>query len=135
MEKTDNEESIRTIHRGIELGINFFDTSDMYGPFKNEILVGKALRPYRDKVVIATKFGLMRNENGEWLGINGRPEYVKKACEDSLKRLKIDTIGLYCQHRVDPNTPIEETVGAMSRLVEEGKVRFLGLSEGGASSR
>ena len=132
--KTDDEESIRTIHRGIELGINFFDTSDMYGPFKNEILVGKALRPYRDKVVIATKFGLMRNENGEWLGINGRPEYVKKACEDSLKRLKIDTIDLYYQHRVDPNTPIEETVGAMSRLVEEGKVRFLGLSEAGAST-
>ncbi len=132
--KTDDEESIRTIHRGIELGINFFDTSDIYGPFKNEILVGKALRPYRDKVVIATKFGLMRNENGEWLGINGRPEYVKKACEDSLKRLKIDTIDLYYQHRVDPNTPIEETVGAMSRLVEEGKVRFLGLSEAGAST-
>jgi aryl-alcohol dehydrogenase-like predicted oxidoreductase len=132
--KTDDEESIRTIHRGIELGINFFDTSDIYGPFKNEILVGKALRPYIDKVVIATKFGLMRNENGEWLGINGRPEYVKKACEDSLKRLKIDTIDLYYQHRVDPNTPIEETVGAMSRLVEEGKVRFLGLSEAGAST-
>lgn len=132
--KTDDEESIRTIHRAIELGINFFDTSDMYGPFKNEILVGKALRPYRDKVVIATKFGIMRNEKGEWLGINGRPEYVKKVCEDSLKRLGIDTIDLYYQHRVDPNTPIEETVGAMSRLVEEGKVRFLGLSEAAAST-
>jgi len=128
------KESIKTIHRAIELGINFFDTSDMYGPFKNEILVGKALKPYRDKVVIATKFGIMRNEKGEWLGINGRPEYVKKACEDSLKRLGIDTIDLYYQHRVDPNTPIEETVGAMSRLVEEGKVRFLGLSEAAAST-
>jgi len=112
----------------------FFDTADMYGPFKKEILVGKALKPYRDKVVIATKFGIMRNEKGGWLGINGRPEYVKKACEDSLKRLNIDTIDLYYQHRVDPNTPIEETVGAMSKLVEEGKVRFLGLSEAAAST-
>ncbi len=122
-------ESIKTIHRAIELGITFFDTADMYGPFVNEELVGKALRPYRNKVTIATKFGNVRGKNGERLGISGTPEYVRQACEASLKRLGIETIDLYYQHRVDPNTPIEDTVGAMSRLVEEGKVRFLGMSE------
>lgn len=128
----DDQESIKTIHRAIELGINFFDTADMYGPFINEELVGRALKPYRNKVIIATKFGNVRGPNGERLGVNGRPEYVRRACEASLKRLGTDTIDLYYQHRVDPNTPIEETVGEMSRLVEEGKVRFLGLSEASA---
>jgi aryl-alcohol dehydrogenase-like predicted oxidoreductase len=122
-------ESIRTIHRAVELGITFFDTADMYGPFINEELVGKALKLYRDKVVIATKFGNVRGKNGERLGISGKPDYVRQACEASLKRLGVETIDLYYQHRVDPNTPIEDTVGAMSRLVEEGKARFLGLSE------
>jgi len=125
----NDEESIKTIHRAVELGITFFDTADMYGPFINEELVGKALKPYRDKVVIATKFANVRGKNGERLGISGKPEYVRQACEASLKRLGIETIDLYYQHRVDPNTPIEDTVGAMSRLVEEGKVRFLGMSE------
>lgn len=122
-------ESVKTIQRAVELGITFFDTADMYGPFVNEELVGKALRPYRKNVVIATKFGNMRGKNGERLGVNGKPEYVRQACEASLRRLGIDTIDLYYQHRVDPVTPIEDTIGAMSRLVEEGKVRFLGMSE------
>jgi aryl-alcohol dehydrogenase-like predicted oxidoreductase len=127
--RRDDEESIRTIHRAIELGVTFFDTADMYGPFINEELVGQALRPYRGKVVIATKFGNVRGPNGERLGISGRPDYVRQACEASLKRLAVETIDLYYQHRVDPETPIEDTVGAMARLVEEGKVRFLGMSE------
>ncbi len=122
-------ESTATIHRAIELGINFFDTADMYGPFVNEELVGKALRPHRNRVIIATKFGNVRGKNGERLGISGKPEYVRQACEASLKRLGVETIDLYYQHRVDPDTPIEDTIGAMSRLVEEGKVRFLGMSE------
>ena len=130
----DDEESIRTLRRAIDLGVTFFDTADMYGPFVNEELVGKALRPHRAGVVIATKFGNVRGPKGERLGINGRPEYVRQACEASLRRLGVETIDLYYQHRVDPNTPIEETVGAMSRLVEEGKVRFLGLSEAAAET-
>ncbi|MDB5233415.1 MAG: aldo/keto reductase [Hymenobacter sp.] len=126
----DDAESTRTLHRALDLGVTFFDTADMYGPFKNEELLGRALKGRRDAVVLATKFGIERDPNDPARrGINGRPEYVKAACEASLKRLGTDHIDLYYQHRVDPSTPIEETVGAMSRLVEEGKVRFLGLSE------
>jgi aryl-alcohol dehydrogenase-like predicted oxidoreductase len=125
----DESESIATIHRALELGIDFFDTSDIYGPFTNEVLVGKALRPYREQVVIATKFGVVRDPDGTRRGISGRPEYVRQACDASLKRLGIDTIDLYYQHRIDPNTPIEETLGAMADLVKAGKVRYLGLSE------
>ncbi|MCL6444161.1 MAG: aldo/keto reductase [Alicyclobacillus sp.] len=130
----DDVESIATIHRAIELGITFLDTADMYGVGRNEELVGRAVRDRRDKVIIATKFGNVRGPNGEFLGINGRPEYVKAACDASLKRLGIETIDLYYQHRVDPNVPIEETVGAMAELVQAGKVRYLGLSEAAAST-
>ncbi len=125
----DEEESIATIHRAIELGVTFLDAADMYGPFTNEKLVGKAVRDRRDQVVLATKFGNERREDGSWVGVNGKPEYVKKACDASLGRLGVDTIDLYYQHRVDPEVPIEETVGAMKNLVEAGKVRYLGLSE------
>jgi len=125
----DDEESVRTIHRAVELGVTFFDTADMYGPFINEELVGRALKPHRRKAVIATKFGNVRGPKGERLGINGRPEYVRSACEASLRRLGLETIDLYYQHRVDAETPIEDTVGTMARLVEEGKVLFLGMSE------
>jgi aryl-alcohol dehydrogenase-like predicted oxidoreductase len=125
----DEAESIATIHRAVELGVTFFDTSDIYGPQTNEILVGKALHAHRDKVVIATKFGIVRDPDGTRRGISGRPEYVRQACDASLKRLGIDTIDLYYQHRIDPNTPIEDTVGAMAELVNAGKVRYLGLSE------
>jgi aryl-alcohol dehydrogenase-like predicted oxidoreductase len=125
----DDEESIATIHRALDLGVDFLDTADMYGPFKNEELVGRAIKDRRGEVVLATKFGNMRGEGGEFLGVNGKPEYVRACCEASLRRLNVETIDLYYQHRVDPNVPIEETVGAMSRLVEEGKARHLGLSE------
>ncbi len=131
----DDNESLATIHRALELDINFLDTADVYGPFTNEELVGRAIRGRRDKIVLATKFGIVRDPNDpNSRGINGKPEYVRQACEASLRRLGVDTIDLYYQHRVDPNTPIEETVGAMAQLVKEGKVRFLGLSEAGAST-
>lgn len=126
----DDAESIRTLHRARELGVTFFDTADMYGPFKNEELVGQAFQNQRGSIVLATKFGILRDPSDPTKrGISGRPEYVQAACEASLKRLGTDYIDLYYQHRVDPATPIEDTVGAMSRLVEQGKVRFLGLSE------
>ena len=125
----DEAEAIRTIHRALELGIDFLDTADMYGPFTNEKLVGRAIADRRDTVVLATKFGNVRGENGERLGIDGSPEYVRKACDASLRRLGTDHIDLYYQHRVDQTVPIEETVGAMAELVQQGKVRHLGLSE------
>ena len=126
---SDDAESIAVIHRALELGIDFFDTADMYGVGRNEELVGRALRDRRDKAVIATKFAMQRGADGSYLGISGRPEYVKQACDASLRRLGIETIDLYYQHRVDPQVPIEDTVGAMAELVKAGKVRWLGLSE------
>jgi aryl-alcohol dehydrogenase-like predicted oxidoreductase len=130
----DDDESVATIHHALELGINFLDTADMYGVGHNEELVGRAICDRRDGVVLATKFGNVRGADGSFLGVNGRPEYVRSACEASLRRLGVETIDLYYQHRVDPNTPIEETVGEMKRLVEEGKVRYLGLSEASAET-
>jgi aryl-alcohol dehydrogenase-like predicted oxidoreductase len=131
----DEEESLATIDRALELGITFFDTADMYGPHTNEQLVGRALRGHREQVIIATKFGIVRDPaRPEFRGISGKPDYVRQACDASLRRLGVDVIDLYYQHRVDPDTPIEETVGAMAYLVHKGKVRFLGLSEAGAET-
>src|SRR3954452_5705068 len=131
----DDQESLRTIHRALELGVNFLDTSDMYGPHTNEELVGRAIADRRDEVVLATKFGIQFDPaEPQKRGINGKPEYVHEACEGSLRRLGVDHIDLYYQHRVDPDTPIEETVGAMKELVEQGKVRYLGLSEAAAGT-
>jgi aryl-alcohol dehydrogenase-like predicted oxidoreductase len=125
----DEEESILTIHRALELGVFFLDTADMYGVGKNEELIGKALKGRRSEAIIATKFGNVRSEDGKFLGVNGRPEYVVSACDASLRRLGIECIDLYYQHRVDPNVPIEETIGAMANLVHAGKIRYIGLSE------
>jgi aryl-alcohol dehydrogenase-like predicted oxidoreductase len=130
----DEAEAVATIHRALDLGVNFLDTADMYGLGANETLVGNAIRDRRSQVVLATKFGNVRDASGTFLGINGRPEYVRSACDASLKRLGLDVIDLYYQHRVDPQVPIEETVGAMRDLVTAGKVRFLGLSEAGPQS-
>ena len=131
----DDAESIKTIHRALEIGVNFLDTADMYGPFINEELVGKAIKGRRDEFIIATKFGIVRDpQNPSVRGINGKPEYIRKSVEGSLKRLGIETIDLYYQHRVDPQTPIEETVGALAELVKEGKIKNIGLSEAGAES-
>jgi aryl-alcohol dehydrogenase-like predicted oxidoreductase len=125
----DDQESVATIHRAFELGCTFLDTADMYGPFINEELVGRAIKGHRDQVVLATKFGNVRSEDGKFLGVSGRPDYVKQSCDASLRRLGVDVIDLYYQHRVDFDVPIEETVGAMAQLVLAGKVRYLGLSE------
>ncbi|MFA6448524.1 MAG: aldo/keto reductase [bacterium] len=127
----DESESIATIHRALDLGVNMLDTSDMYGPYKNEELIGKAIRGLRDRLMIATKFGILRTADPTFRGVNGRPEYVRESCDGSLKRLGVDCIDLYYQHRVDPEVPIEETIGAMSELVSAGKVRFIGMSEAG----
>ncbi len=130
----DETESIATIHRAIDLGVTFFDTADMYGPYKNEILLGKAIAGKRKGLVIATKFGIVRTNDPNQRAINGRPEYVRASCDASLKRLNIETIDLYYLHRVDPTVPIEETVGAMAELVREGKIRHIGLSEAGVET-
>jgi aryl-alcohol dehydrogenase-like predicted oxidoreductase len=130
----DDQESIATIHRALELGVNLLDTADEYGPFHNERLVGGAIRDRRDQVVLATKFGIVRGEDGAWLGFNGRPAYVRQACHASLARLGVEFIDLLYLHRVDPMVPIEETVGAMAGLVGEGKVRYLGISEASAAT-
>ena len=131
----DDEESIATIHRALDLGVTFFDTADMYGPHTNEQLLGRALKGHREQAIIATKFGILRDpDKPEFRGISGKPDYVRQSCEGSLRRLGVDCIDLYYQHRVDPDTPIEETIDAMAALVRAGKVRFLGLSEAGAET-
>ncbi len=131
----DETESVATLHRALELGINFFDTADVYGPHTNEELLGRTLKEHRQDIVLATKFGIMRDPTKpEFRGINGKPHYVRESCEGSLRRLQVDCIDLYYQHRVDPDTPIEETVGAMADLVRQGKIRFLGLSEASADN-
>jgi aryl-alcohol dehydrogenase-like predicted oxidoreductase len=131
----DDNESIATIHRALELGITFLDTADVYGPHKNEVLVGKAIKGKRDKIVLATKFGIVRDPaNPNVRGVSGKPEYVRSSCEASLRRLEVDHIDVYYQHRVDPKTPIEDTVGAMAQLVKEGKIRYIGLSEASAQT-
>ncbi len=130
----DDRESIATIHRALELGVTFLDTADMYGPFTNEQLVGRAIHDRRDRVVLATKFGNVRGTDGSFIGIDGSPDYVRRACDASLKRLNVEVLDLYYQHRVDPDVPIEETVGAMAELVAAGKVRHLGLSEAAPST-
>jgi aryl-alcohol dehydrogenase-like predicted oxidoreductase len=131
---TDEQEAIKVMHRSLELGVNFWDTADMYGPFTNEKLVGKALKGKRDQVILATKFGNERRADGSWVGVNGKPEYVRAACDASLQRLGVDHIDLYYQHRVDPKVPIEDTIGAMVELVKAGKVRYLGMSEAAAAT-
>ena len=125
----DEQEAVATLHRALELGVNFLDTADMYGPFTNEQLVGKAIKDRREQVILATKFGNMRGEDGSFLGVNGKPEYVHSCCDASLKRLGVEVIDLYYQHRVDPTVPIEDTIGAMAELVQQGKVRYIGMSE------
>ncbi len=130
----DEAESVATLHRALEIGVTFLDSADMYGPFKNEELLGRALRGKRDRVVLATKFGNQRTPDGAFVGVNGTPEYVRGACDASLRRLGVETIDLYYQHRVDPKVPIEDTVGAMAELVRQGKVRYLGLSEAGPAT-
>jgi len=130
----DEQESIATLHHALELGVNFLDTADMYGPFTNEQLVGKAIKDRRDQVVLATKFGNVRSQEGGFLGVNGRPDYVHRCCDASLKRLGVDVIDLYYQHRVDMTVPIEDTIGAMVELVEQGKVRYIGISEAAPST-
>jgi aryl-alcohol dehydrogenase-like predicted oxidoreductase len=131
---TQESEAIEVIHYALDHGVNFLDTADMYGPFTNEKLVGKAIKSRRNELILATKFGNERNPDGSWIGVNGKPEYVKKACEASLKRLGVDHIDLYYQHRVDTSVPIEDTIGAMAELVKEGKVRYLGMSEAAAET-
>ena len=128
---TDEAESMATLHRALDLGITYLDTADVYGPFKNEVLVGHAIRGRRNQVFLATKFGILRSEDPNYRGVSGKPEYVKQSLEASLKRLGVDVVDLYYQHRIDPNVPVEETAGAMAQLVKEGKVRYLGLSEAG----
>jgi aryl-alcohol dehydrogenase-like predicted oxidoreductase len=132
--QSDDAENLKLLDEALELGCNFWDTSDMYGPFTNEILLGKALTNRREKVILATKFGVKRGTDGTWLGVSGSPEYVKACCDASLKRLNTDHIDLYYQHRPDPNVPIEETIGAMAELVRAGKIRFIGLSEASAET-
>jgi len=127
----DDAESMATIHRALDLGITYLDTADVYGPFTNEDLVGRATRGRRDQVFLATKFGILRSADPHYRGVSGRPEYVRKSCEASLRRLRFDVIDLYYQHRIDPDVPVEETVGTMAQLVKEGKVRYIGLSEAG----